>query len=76
MMTKKELLAKETYKQDGLDIAKRVFLTLDGKHGDSYRDSSRIQRNSKAIGQLFKTLHKSGQLSDDDLDKILIEVIS
>ncbi len=75
-MTKEELLARETNKEDGLDVAKRVFYTLDGKQGEPHRDAVRTHRNSKAIALLFKALHEKRHLSDDTLDEILLEVIN
>lgn len=76
MSTKEDLLAEATYKEQGLDVAKRVFYTLDGKQGDPYREKLQAHRNSKAIALLFKMLHESGQLTDDKIDEILLEVIN
>lgn len=76
MVTREELLAKETYKEDGLDVAKRVFYTLSGKQDDPYREKLQANRNSKAIALLFKTLRENGPLTDHRIDEILLEVIS
>lgn len=75
-MTKEELLIKETHKDDGLDVAKRVFYTLIGKQGTSYREKLQADRNSKAIALLFKTLRENGPLTDHRIDEILLEVVS
>jgi hypothetical protein len=76
MPTREELLAKETHKQDGLDVAKRVFYTLTGEPGTSYREKLQADRNSKAIALLFKTLRENGTLTDHRIDEILLEVIN
>jgi hypothetical protein len=76
MPTREELLAKETHKEDGLDVAKRVFYTLEGKQGDPHREALQTHRNSKAIALLFKTLGENGPLTEHRIDEILLEVIS
>ncbi len=76
MATKEELLAKETYKEEGLDVGRRVFYTLSGEKNDPHREKTQAHRNSKAIAQLFKTLREKHHLTDDNLDEILLDVIS
>lgn len=76
MPTKEKLLAKETHKEEGVDVGRRVFYTLIGEQGKPYREKLQADRNSKAIALLFKTLHEKHHLTDDDLDEILLEVIN
>lgn len=75
-MTREELLAKETHKDDRLDVEKRVFYTLIGQPGTSYREKLQADRNSKAIALLFKTLRENEPLTDHRIDEILLEVVS
>ncbi len=76
MATIEEVLAKETYKQDGLDVDQRVFYTLSGEQGNPHREKLQAHRNSKAIAMLFKTLHANGTLTDAQIDEILLDVVS
>jgi hypothetical protein len=72
MPTKEEALAKRTYKQDGLEVDKRVFYTLGG---DSEANGDlQVHRSSKAIALLFKTLLEARTLTEEQLDEILLEV--
>jgi len=75
MPTKEEMLAKQTYKEDGLEVEKRVFYTLMADSTVS-RETMQAHRNSKAIALLFKTLVEAGTLTEDQLDGILLEVNS
>ncbi len=74
MPTKDEALAERTYKQDGLEVEKRVFYTLHGEGKSPQRDELQNHRNSKAIGMLFKVLLDKGLLTEDQLDEILLDV--
>jgi hypothetical protein len=74
MPTSEEVLAERTYKQDGLDVEKRVFYTLHGEGNSPQRDAAQTHRNSKAISLLFKTLLDKGLLTEEQLDEILLEV--
>ena len=71
-----DVLAKKTFKEDGLDVGRRVFYTLTGEQNDPNRKEVNAHRNSRAIAMLLKTLHASGTLTDAQLDEILLEVIS
>ena len=75
-MTREELLAKETHKDEGLDVAKRVFYTLIGPEGSPHRERLQANRNSKAIALLFKTFREYGTLTDERIDEMLLEVVS
>jgi hypothetical protein len=74
MPTIEEALAERTYKQDGLDVEKRIFYTLHGEGKSPQRDELQNHRNSKAISLLFKLLHEERQLTEEQLDEILLEV--
>jgi hypothetical protein len=73
--TKEEALAERTYKQDGLEIEKRVFYTLCGEGKSPQHGESQNHRNSKAIALLFKVLLDKRLLTEEQLDEILLEVI-
>jgi len=74
MPTKEDHLAKFTYKEDGLEVEKRVFYTLAGEHGTPNREQMQAHRNSKAIAHLFKVLLDNGTLTEEQLDDILLAV--
>jgi len=76
MAMKEEILATETHKDDGLDVGRRVLYTLVGEQNTPNRQKLQADRNSKAIAVLLKTLHKKHLLTDDQIDEILLEVIS
>lgn len=73
MPTREEILAERTYKEDGMDVEKRVFYTLIGDTKVSER-TPHTNRNSKAIALLFKTLFEAGTLTEEQLDEILLQV--
>jgi hypothetical protein len=73
MATREDILIKKTYKDDSLDVAKRVFYTLLGEEWDGRK--LQAHRNSKAIALLFKTLREIGPLTDHRIDEILLEVV-
>jgi hypothetical protein len=75
MSTREEALAKQTYKQEGPDVARRVFYTLIGEQGNRHRGELQADLNSKAIALLFETLRESGQLTDKQIDKILLDLV-
>jgi hypothetical protein len=74
MPTKEEALAERTFKQEGLDVEKRVYYTLCGDSKAPSAEKVQLHRNSKAIGLLFKTLLETGTLTKEQLDEILLEV--
>jgi hypothetical protein len=76
MPTREEHLAKYTYKGQGLDLEQRVFYTLSGEEDEPSRDKLRIHRNTKAIALLFRTLHETGTLTENQLDEILLKVVA
>ena len=55
MPTREETLKSQTFKEDGLDVGRRVFYTL-AVDREKTRDMLQIQYNTKAIAQLIKTL--------------------
>ena len=74
MPTNEEALAERTYKQDGLEVEKRIFYTLHGEGKSPQRDELQNHRNSKAIAILFKVLLEKGLLTEEQLDEILLDV--
>ena len=73
-MKKEDVLARKTYKQDGLDVARRAYYTLKGEEPEDWQ--SRAHRNSKAIAMIIKNLSELGILTEDRIDDILFEVVS
>lgn len=70
-----DVLAKETYKQDGLDAGQRVFYTLIAEQDNPHREKLQADRNSKAIALLLKTLCEKRYITDAELDEILLNVV-
>jgi hypothetical protein len=70
MPNREDVLRERTHKDDGTDLAQRVFYTL--------QDNKQFQahRNSKAIALLIQHLRKVGALSDDEIDEILLDCVS
>jgi hypothetical protein len=75
MPTREETLAKQTHKEDGVDVGRRIFYTL-SEDREKTRDMLQVHRNSKAIAVLFKTLLEAGTITEDQLDDILLEVVT
>ena len=73
-MKREDALAMKTFKQDGVDVARRVFYTLKGEGAEDWQ--SRAHRNSKAIAMIVKNLSELGILTENHIDDILLEVIS
>jgi hypothetical protein len=69
------MLAELTHKQDGLDLSERIYYTLSGKNAIS-RDNMQAHRNSKAIALLLKALVDAGTLTEEQLDEILLNVVT
>jgi hypothetical protein len=61
-------LRDETFKQDGVDVAHRVYYTLAKKREEQAR------RNSKAIALLFKLVAEKGLITPEELDDLLLNV--
>ena len=63
-----DVLREKTHKNDGLDLGQRVFYTLS--------DDKDLQnhRNTKAIALLVKVLHEKKQLSDGEVDELLLSM--
>ena len=73
-MKREDILATKTHKQDGIDVARRVFYTLKSEEPEDWK--SRAHRNSKAIAMVIKNLAELGILTEYRIDDILLEVIS
>jgi len=74
MPSREEALAERTFKQDGLEVEKRIYYTLHGADGTPKREELQNHRNSKAIGLLFKALMDRHIMNEDQLDEILLGV--
>ena len=75
MPTREDMLAKQTHKEEGTDVGRRIFYTL-SEDREKTRDMMQVHRNSKAIAMLFKTLLEAGTITEDQLDDILLEVVT
>ncbi|MGD0127870.1 MAG: hypothetical protein ABSF46_21100 [Terriglobia bacterium] len=64
-----DVLREKTYKDDGLELDQRVFYTLSNEKG------LQNHRNTKAIAHLMKVLHEKGQLSEGEIDELLLQCV-
>lgn len=71
-----QFLTEKTYKNQGLDVGTRVFYTLIGEPEDLKREQLQAHRNSKALALIMKMLREFGVLTDERIDKMLLEVVS
>lgn len=74
MPMKEDVLKTKTYKDQGLDVDVRVLYTLN-QGSKLASEMSQVERNSRAISHLFKTLVDAGTLKHDQLDDILLHVV-
>jgi hypothetical protein len=57
-----------TFKQDGIDLAHRVYFTLAQRHDEQAR------RNSKAIALLVKLLDEKNLITPNEVDTMLTTI--
>ena len=69
MPNTEDVLREKTYKNDGLELDQRVFYTL------SNDKNLQDHRNTKAIALLVKVLHDKKQLSDGEVDELLLQCV-
>lgn len=70
-----QVLREQTYKEDGLETSRRVFYTLTHKaRPDSPELTS--HRSAKLLALLVERLVEQKELSESDLDTLLLEVVS
>ena len=70
MPTKEEFLRTKTFKEDGIDLSRRVFYTLQQEP-----KSLQPHRNSLAIAMLVEHLHKNNLISDNEVDTLLMGLV-
>jgi hypothetical protein len=75
MPTKEGILKTQTFKDYGLDVEVRVHSTLI-QDRELKSDMLQAERNSKAIAHLFQTLVDAGTISEEQLDDILLHVVT
>jgi hypothetical protein len=69
MPNKEDILLEKTHKNDGIELEKRVFLTLSDEKGHEHH------RNTMALARLVKLLHEKKQLSDEEVDELLLQCV-
>lgn len=67
-----DVLSEKTFKQDGLETSRRVFYTIDPK----INDANALHKTTKLLGILIEKLESRGILSEDDIDAMLLEIIT
>mgnify|MGYP001083962069 CR=1 FL=1 len=65
-----DVLREKTFKEEGMEIERRVFYTL--------TEEAKLtnHRNSKAIALLVKVLQEKEILSEPEIDSLLLECIN
>ncbi|MCT9125511.1 hypothetical protein [Cupriavidus gilardii] len=74
-MDREQLLRDRTYKEDGLELEKRIFYTLMDNPGNE-RIDIRAHRTAKLMSLLIAKLADEGHLSQPDIDALLLECIN
>lgn len=69
MPTVEDVLRKQTFKGEGLELEQRIFYTLTDKK------ELQVHRMAKAISLLLKALVEKGVLSKKDIDELLFETV-
>jgi hypothetical protein len=69
MANRDDELRKKTFKEEDMEVDRRVFYTL------QQDKALQEHRNSKAIALLINLLHKNGTISGDELDELLSQTI-
>lgn len=67
--TKEDILRQKTYKDQGVDLNRRVFYTLQEDK------SLQAHRNTKAIALVINHLREKNLISDDEIDGLLFDCI-
>lgn len=69
MPNRDEILRDKTYKEDGVDVGRRVFYTLTDNKG------MQGHRTTKVLALLVERLHAAGMLDETTLDDLLFECL-
>lgn len=67
MARKKDLLQKLTFKEDGMEMDRRVFYTL------TDRKEMQAHRTAKAVALLVRLLHEKKMLTEKEIDQLLLD---
>lgn len=66
---KEDILRENTYKDQGVDLTRRVFYTLQDDKG------LQVHRNTKAIALLVNHVREKNLISDEEIDELLFDCI-
>lgn len=69
MPMKEDILREKTFKEEGMELDKRVFYTLTAE------EQFKSHRNSKLLASLVKLLNERGLVNDADIDVLLFDCI-
>jgi hypothetical protein len=69
MPTREDVLREETFKDDEVDLERRVFYTLD------HIKDLRVVRLEKAVALIVTHLHAKGVMSQEEIDEFLFLVV-
>jgi hypothetical protein len=76
MPTREELLAKRTHKQEAVNVGRHVLYTLAGESSNPHGDKLQADLTSKAIALLFEVLCEKHYITENQLDDILLDLVS
>ena len=80
MPTRDEVLQKQTFKEDHMELEQRVFYTLiNHKNGEIIHFDEKdiqIHRIIKAVAFIMKLLKERDLLNDDEIDELLLDAIN
>jgi hypothetical protein len=68
MATEEEILRTKTFKENGMEVGRRVFYTI-------HDEGSKDWKTQKAVALLIEALHTKNILSDEQLDELLLSVV-
>lgn len=70
MANREDVLRDQTYKDDVDEVEKRVFYTLTGK------DSLQAHRVAKTLALVVELLRRRNLITDEEVDELLLDVVS
>ena len=74
MPDREQILRDLTHKDDGLDTSRRVFYTLVPEGRD---DATTVANNSaRLLALLIEQLEQSGQLTPQQIDDLLLQIVT
>lgn len=74
MPDREQILRELTHKDDGLDTSRRVYYTLAPESKDAAGNLA--DRTARLVALLIEQLEQGGQLSADQVDELLLGIVT